>query len=164
MNIATNQEIHTHLIRQNEFLNALKDNFDENQAQEIIEYSKDISKKYPETMDQFYDWFNDQEGKKNILFIGWDSKNWGVGGNGFISFDLVFDLVKITSSSFEGEHIEIFNKETFYPWAIEDLKNDFIELSSEIYSELQLIEIAVNLGMNYNTVLTVNDRIISWKK
>jgi hypothetical protein len=163
MNIIGNKVIHTQLVEQKDFLDALKDNFDENQIKEIINYLKDISNNYPGIMDQFYDWIHDEEGKINILSIGWDSKNWGAGGNGSISFDLVFGLVKMSSSDFVDDHTEIFNKDKFSPWAIEDLRNDYIDVSSDIYSEPELIKIAENMGMKKNTVLTINNKIIKRK-
>jgi hypothetical protein len=163
MDIIDNQEIHLFLVEQREFLDALKDIFNENQVKEIINYSRDLSLKYPDIMDKFYDWFHDKKGEKNILSIGWDSKNWGAGGNGFISFDLVFGLIKMTSSDFEDDHTEIFNKESFSPWAIEDLKNDYIEISSDIYTEKELIEIAEEMGMKKTTILKINDKIIKKK-
>ena len=92
MDITGNQVIHTYLVEQKDFLVALQDNFDENQIEEIINYLKNINTNYPGIMDQFYDWIHDEEGKINILSIGWDSKNWGAGGNGFISFDLVSEF------------------------------------------------------------------------
>lgn len=163
MDITGNQVIHTYLVEQKDFLVALQDNFDENQIEEIINYLKNINTNYPGIMDQFYDWIHDEEGEINILSIGWDSKNWGAGGNGFISFDLVFGLVKMSSSDFEDDHTEIFNKDTFSPWAIEDLRNDYIDLSSDIYYEPELIKIAENMGMKKNTVLTINNKTINRK-
>jgi hypothetical protein len=164
MNIIDNQEIHNHLIKHKDFLDALRCNYNEIQIEEIINYSRDISKNYPVIMDQFYDWFQEENGELNILSIAWDSKNWGSGGNGFISFDLLFGLVKMTSSDFEDEHTEIFNKNTFIPWAIEDLRNDYINMTSDIYSEQELIEIAENIGMKKNTVLTINSKKIKRNK
>jgi hypothetical protein len=164
MDIIDNQEFHSYLIQQEEFLYALKDVFNENEIIEIINYSKDLSKQYPDVMDKFYDWFKDKNGDKNIISISWDSKNWGAGGNGFISFDLLFGLVQMTSSDFEDEHIEIFIKESFYPWAIEDLNNDYIEISSDIYTEQELIEMAESMGMKRSTILTINDKKIKRKK
>lgn len=55
MDIIDNQEIHSYLTQQEEFLNALKDVFNENEIIEIINYSKDLSKQYPDIMDKFYD-------------------------------------------------------------------------------------------------------------
>lgn len=158
MNIIDNQEIHLFLIKQDDFLKALQYVFDKNQIDTIVNYSNDLTKEYPEIMDQFYDWFNDLNGTNNILSIGWDSNNWGPGGNGFINFSLVFGLVKMSSSDFEDDHTEIFNKDSFEPWCIEDLRNDFIEISSDIYSDSELVEIAENMGIKKNTILKINNK------
>jgi hypothetical protein len=69
----------------------------------------------------------------------------------------------MSSSDFVDDHTEIFNKDKFSPWAIEDLRNDYIDVSSDIYSEPELIKIAENMGMKKNTVLTINNKIIKRK-
>lgn len=47
---------------------------------------------------------------------------------------------------------------------IEDLNNDYIDISSDIYTEQELIEIAESMGMKRSTILTINDKIIKRKK
>ena len=160
MNIKNNQALHLHLIANKDFVDILKDEFQENEVQEIINYCKEINRKYPEVMDQFYDWIMDMDSNTNVLSIGWDSENWGPGGSGFISFDLVFGLVKMRSSDYEDEHTEIFDKENFSPWAIESLMNDFVEIDSDIYSEQELLDIAEGMGLDVDTKLTIKGKEI----
>ena len=162
--IIDNQAIHTHLIGNKDFLKALKKKFSAIEVAEIIEYSKNIKGKYPKAMDHFYNWFGDLEGDINVLSIAWDSEGWGSGGSGVISFSLVFGLVKMSSSDYDDDHIEIFDKNTFSPWAIEHLMNDSVDITSDIYSEAELISIAEDLGIDGDTVLTVNDKVIKTKK
>ncbi|MRX62606.1 hypothetical protein [Maribacter luteus] len=160
MYITDNQALHLHLISNKDFLDLLRGEFKENEVEEIIKYCKDITGDYLDVMDQFYDWIADLDSDTNILTIGWDSNNWGPGGSDFISFNLVFGLVKMSSSDYEDEHIEIFDKENFSPWGIEDLMNDFIEIDSEIYSEKELLGIAESMGIDKNTALTINGKEI----
>jgi len=158
------QEIHTFLIEQKEFLLALQDQFDENEIQKIIHYAKDISGDAPEIMDDFYDWFHNLDSEKNILCIGWDSNEWGAGGSGFISFELVFGLARMKSSDYEKEEPVIFNKETFSPFGIESLMNDYIDITSDVYTNKELQEMAEDMGMESDTVLTINGKEIKRRK
>jgi hypothetical protein len=156
MDIINNQLIHSFLIGNNEFLDSLVNEFDEDDVKEIVQYCKDLNSNYPAAMDNFYDWFESLDGSTNVLYIGWDSDSGGPGGNGFISFDFLFGLVKMTSSDFESAHIEIFDKENFFPWAIEHLKNDKIEISSDIYTSGELLKLVKDMGTNSNTRLIIN--------
>lgn len=160
MDIRNNQLIHSHLIRNKDFLDALKKEFDKNEIEEIIKYSKDLTSNYPKVMDNFYDWFCDLDADINVLTIGWDSDNWGAGGSGFIAFKLVFGIIKMTSSDYSDEHIEIFNKKTFFPWCIEHLMNDYIGIESDVYSDKELLTLAEEMGMDEDTKLTINGKEI----
>jgi len=159
MDILNNQPIHTHLIANTDFLEALSNNFEEDEIVEILKYAKDVTLDYPMIMDKFYDWFeeefNNYPSDINIISIGWESYGWGPGGSGFISFDLVFGLVRMSSSDYEEDYTEIFDKENFSPWAIESLDNDSVEISSDIYTNSELLELAEDLGLGEDTELTI---------
>tara|TARA_B110000285_G_C14635998_1_gene385533 strand:+ start:73 stop:576 length:504 start_codon:yes stop_codon:yes gene_type:complete len=165
MDIYKDQAIHTHLATNKDFLEELKSEFRENEVQQIIKYCIDINSNYPEVMDLCYELINDQPAITNALTIGWESENWGPGGDGFVSFDLIFGLVKMTSSDYEDDgHLEIFDKKTFYPWSIENATNDLISINSDIYSEQDMLNFAEDMGMDDNTQLTINDKEVIRKK
>ena len=155
MNIINNQALHKHLISNEDFLINLKNEFEANECQEIINYCKEINRNRPKVMNHFYDWIMDVDSDTNVLSIGWDSEEWGPGGSGFISFDSVFGIVKMTSSDYEDGHIEIFDKENFSPWAIESLTGDFIEIDSDIYSKQEILDIAEEIGLDTDVKLTI---------
>jgi hypothetical protein len=113
-------------------------------------------------MDQFYDWFESEfdNSDTNILSIGWDSKGWGPGGDGFVRFNSRFGIVKMGSSDYSDEHVEIFNKKTFFPWCIVDLHNDYIEMDSDVYNDKELLSLAERMGMREETKLTINGKEI----
>ena len=66
----------------------------------------------------------------------------------------------MTSSDYEDEHVEIFDKENFSPWAIESLTGDFIEIDSDIYSKQEMLEIAEEIGLDTNVKLTIKGKEI----
>lgn len=129
----------------------------------MSKYSQDVNNEYPVAMDRFYDWLEEEfmNSETKILWIAWESNGWGPGGNGFCRFKSRFGIVKMESSDYSDDHIEIFNKKTFFPWCIENLMNDYIFLDSDIFSEKELLSIAEKMGMHEHTKLTINDKEIA---
>jgi len=155
-----NKKIIEHLLNNEEFLAALNDYYDGEQKAIIIDCLSNSKKEHTLLMDKFEDWFREElrEGDVEILTIGWDSDGWGSGGNGAVWFNSRFGVVSFGSSDYSDDHIEVFEKDNFEPWCIEHLCNDYVEISSEVYNEDELIEIANKLGMNEDTKLTVNGK------
>lgn len=151
-----------HLLTNIDFLNTIKEDFTQEEVNEINNYIKDKNSGNPDVIDAFLDWLNFEleENGNTVLLIAWDSHGWGPGGNGCVRFKVRFGIVRMDSSDYDDDHVEIFNKENFYPWGIESLMNDYIELRSDIYDEKELIELANNMGMEENTELTVNGKLI----
>jgi len=160
MNIKNNQALHQHLVNNKDFIVHLKKDFESIEFQEITDYCKDINGNQPEVLNDFYDWLMDMDSDTNVLCIGWDSEDWGPGGSGFISFDLIFGLIKMTSSDYEDDHTEIFEKSNFFPWAIESLTADIIEIDSDIYSKQEILTIAEEMGFDTNIKLTIKGKEI----
>ncbi len=146
-----------YLFENKDFLESLQNEFEKEEIIELKNYSQNINNEYPVTMDRFYDWFECEFDNPdiNVLSIAWDSDGGGPGGNGFVRFNSRFGIVKMESSDFSDEHIEIFNKKTFVPWCIGNLMNDYIELNSDVYSEKKLLILAKKMGMYDHTKLTI---------
>jgi len=159
IDIINNQKILTHLISNKDFVVSLEKDFTKDEVIEITKYATDINFKYPVVMDRFQDWieceFENSDTK--VLSIAWDSEGSGSGGNGFIRFESVFGILKMTSSDYSDNHITIFNKNDFFPWGIENLMNDYIYLDSDIYTEKELLSLAAIMGMEEHTKLYIND-------
>ncbi len=158
------QSILIHLFGNKKFLKSLQSDFEKEEILEISKYSQDVNNEYPEVMDQFYEWLKEEfiNSETKILWIAWDSDGWGPGGSGFCRFNSRFGLVKMDSSDYEddNDHIEIFNKKTFFPWGIENLMNDYIDMDSDVYNEKELLSLAEKMGMHEHTILTINDKKI----
>lgn len=159
----TERAILSHLLSDPNCLKSLEENeFEKDEITQIIKYANDLNDEFPELIGRFYDWFEGvfDDAETKVLWIGWDSAGWGSGGNGVIRFDAAFGIVKMTSSDYEDDHIEIFNKKDFYPWCIESLNNDYIDMESDIYSDEELLSLARRMGMGENTKLTINGKEI----
>jgi hypothetical protein len=153
------KKIVEHILKNEEFLAGLNDNFDKNLKAIIIDCLSNSNKEHASLMDKFEDWFREElrEGVE-VLLIGWESAGWGPGGSGAVWFNSRFGIVSFFSSDYDDDHIEVFDKDNFEPWCIEHLCNDYVELSSAVYNEEELIEFANNLGMDEETELTVNGK------
>ena len=158
--------IKQHLLKNQKFIKTLSEEFDSSVVTQVqsflannIEYSIEIA-------DDLSDWFNNAflETNVNVLSIAWDSDGWGPGGNGVISFLLCFGLVNMNSSDYESDHVEIFDKDTFFPWGIEELYNDTITLDSDIYNDDELIKLAIDMGISMDSSLIINGNPIQLPK
>ena len=160
MDLSNNQDILSYLNRDEDFLDDLKDCFSPEQISQFVNYSRDVDKnRCPEILNDIYDFLKEEiHNADTILTIAWDSSEWGPGGNGFFRYNCKYGLVMMSSSDYEDDHVEIFDRDRFSPWGIENLENDYIELESTIYSEKELIKISESLGLGMHTKLTINGR------
>jgi hypothetical protein len=156
------QNIFNHLFENKDFLKSLGEEFNNDEIIYLGKFSNHLDKEFPDLIDQFHDWLSSElcDTDTNILTIGWESDDWGPGGDGFISFGSKFGIIKMFSSDYEDDHIEIFNKKDFEPWCIENLMNDYLDISSDVYSAKELKSLAKGLGMNKETKLTVTSNLV----
>jgi hypothetical protein len=147
-----------HILKSKDFIESLQQEFKQEEIIEIQNFIQENNEMYSEVIDTFFEWLDNEfeSSGTNVLSIGWDSSGWGPGGNGSIQFTERFGIVTMNSSDYEDDHVEIFDKQEFYPWCIQSLENDYIYLDSDIYNETELIELANNMGLRENTQLTVN--------
>lgn len=145
------------LLQDTDFLDEIASNFESTEVELIKDYINTKSVQDSDLIDRFYEWLLEElnNNSKPILTIGWDSLEWGAGGNGFVSFLTRFNIVTMKSSDYENDHFEIFDKETFFPWGIENLENDIVEIESEVFSEGDLLEMANKMGIRKDTNLSV---------
>lgn len=149
------------LLNDYNFLEELAFNFESAEQELIKDYINSKSVQDSDLIDRFFEWLLEElnNNSKPILTIGWDSHEWGAGGNGFVSFLTRFNIVSMKSSDYENDHFEIFDKTTFFPWVIENLENDVVEIESEVFSEEELLEMANNMGIRKDTNLSVNGKV-----
>jgi hypothetical protein len=162
IDLTNNQDILSFLIREEDFLENLKDWFSPDQISEFLKYAKNIDKiTCPEFLNDIFDWLKIEiYNADTILLIGWDSSEWGPGGNGFFRYNCKYGLVMMSSSDYSDNHVEIFDRDRFRPWGIEHLENEYIDLESSVYSEKELKEISESLGLGEHSKLTINGREI----
>jgi hypothetical protein len=160
MDLTNNKDILSHLIGEEEFLEDLKDWFTPEQISQFLKYSRNIDKN---TCTEFFNdisyWLKIEiHNADTILLIGWDSSEWGPGGNVFFRYNCKYGLVMMSSSDYADNQVEIFDRDRFRPWGIEHLNNEYIELESTVYSEKELKEISDSLGIGEHSKLTINGR------
>lgn len=151
------------LVKDEAFLLSLNDSFNQSEVKEIKKYLLGKPTATSDTAQQFKEWFYDELLKSDtlILSIVWDSDSFGPGGNGCVIFGSKFNIVTMSSSDYENDHVEFFNKESFFPWGIESLINDYIKVDSHVYSENELIDLVRRMGISGHTKLTVKGREIT---
>ena len=161
MDISKNKAVLSHLIVDEDFLEDLKEICSPEQISQFVEYSRDVDKnECPDILDDICDYLIEatHHGGIKILSIAWDSTDWGPGGSGFFRYNCKYGLVMMSSSDYEDDHVEIFDRDKFSPWGIDNLENDYIDLKSTVYSENELIDISKSLGVGEHTKLTINGR------
>ena len=151
-------ELKGHLANDQDFKTELSLEFTIDELDLLNDYLQGGQTGQTELIDRFYEWLEDEFSTPglNILTIGWDSSGWGPGGSGFISFVSRFGLVRMESSDYEDNELVIFNKSDFFPWGIESLNNDFISIDSEVYGKAEILEIADQMELGDDTLITIN--------
>jgi hypothetical protein len=155
-----NEIIKRHLLQNKEFLNSIKEEFQEEQLGQIISHLKGKEVTNTEYIDDFYVWFEYEmkEADSEILSISWDSDGWGPGGNGCIRYLSRFGLVRMVSSDYgDDDELEIFEMDSFFPWGVDDgFNTDYLMLDSCIYSTEELLAMSKNLSIGERTRLSIN--------
>jgi hypothetical protein len=158
------EDILQHLLQNKDFLKKITEEFDKKEVKTLSDFANNgvETEEFLDVLYRLEEWLEEEfysnSDMINVLSIAWDSNSWGPGGDGIIRFKSKYGIVKMSSSDYESDHIEIFNMDDFFPWEIENLENDFIEISSDVYNNEYLLKIADALGIGEDTKLELNGK------
>jgi hypothetical protein len=156
IDLANRTEILRHLLDHPDIQKDIRHSFSKTQIQEIEDFSRNPERPVPDVLDELEEWLTDQISGNglSVLTIGWDSSEWGPGGNGYVRLLTQYGLVYMESSDCESGPILIFDKDSFNPRdhlneVFEgEITCEFIEIASDIYTNKELKHFAEHISVS----------------
>lgn len=167
-----NRKIVHHLFKDEDFIKTLVQDFGDEEVSMIYNYLHIGLSEYSSmvndeelfelcSLSELFDyWLLDEirQSGVNVFTLDWHGASFDNGSqrSGSAAFQSRFGIVALVNSDVNTEYIEVFDRNTFFPWAIKDVKKDAITITSHVYSINDLIDITERMGMKEDSRLTIN--------